>query len=102
MSRVLITPEQAIELLPDGEWIHTFNNLAFGLIGADWTRDEVIEELRRCDTIEIAGNNARALGHGLAVYNSSTKLQSEVLFVETDEEKIKAYPLEEAADGNDD
>ena len=94
--RRYITAQEAISLLPDRDEIHTFYDEPFGLIGADWDRADVIQKITESDKIEITGEAARSLGHGIAVYNDDTKLQSEVLFVETDEEKLDAFdPVEE-------
>lgn len=89
--RKYITPEEAISLLPDKDMIHTFYNHPRTLLGADWDREDIIEKLKEVDKIELTGENARKMGHGIAVYNDDIKWQSEVLFVETDEEKINAF-----------
>ena len=87
--RRFITPEEAEALLPDGNEVHTFYQMGNTLVGADWDKTEIIEELSRNDRIEIVGEEARSMGHGLAVYNHDTKWQSDVLFVETDTDKLK-------------
>lgn len=100
--RRYITADEAIKLLPEGDTIHTFVNMPMGLIGADWDRQEVIEKLRGSDKIEITGEQARSLGHGLAAYNESIKYQSDILFIETDEEKLNEFdePHEEEQKDN--
>lgn len=85
-----LTVEQAISLLPEGETIHTFYG-GVALIGADWERQEVIDKLKSVDKIEIAGEMARNMGHGLAVYNNDAKYMSDILFVETDKRKLDAF-----------
>lgn len=45
--RKFITVDEAINLLPEGDYIHTFFNMPFGLLGADWSREDVIERLKR-------------------------------------------------------
>lgn len=84
-----LTVEQAINLLPKGNEIHTFYG-GVALIGADWEREEVVKKLASSDKIEIAGEMARNMGHGLAVYNNDAKYISDVLFVETDKKKLDA------------
>lgn len=94
--RRYITAEEAADLLPDGDAIHTFRGGGPVLIGADWDREEVLNKLKTSDKIEIAGETARNMGHGLAVYNDNAKLQSDILFIETDEEKLNQFdPPEE-------
>lgn len=91
MQRRFITADEAIALLPEKEYIHTFYNTPPVLCGADWDKQEIIDKLKAADKIEIAGETARSMDHGLAVYNNDTKMQSEVLFVETDPEKLDAF-----------
>lgn len=95
-TKIYITAEQAINILPEGEYIHTFYSTGI-LIGADWERAEIIEKIKSGDILELAGEMARSMGHGLAVYNKNTKHISDVLFVETNEEKIRE--LEKSTEG---
>ncbi len=94
-KRKFVSVDEAINLLPKGDEIHTFYNYGNCLIGADWDRQEVIDKLNASDKIELTGMQARNMGHGLAAYNNDTKWQSEVLFIETDKDKLDAFdPLE--------
>lgn len=94
MSKVFLTAKQAIDLLPNEEQIHTFLNSPFALIGADWDRDEVVKKIETADFIEVSGNGARGLKHGLAVYNKNATAL-DVTFIETDMSKLDAlYPSE--------
>jgi len=92
--RAYITSEQAIELLPSGENIHTFINGEFGLIGADWGRTELEDKLKRSECLELAGEMAKGLGHGLVAYDKSAGFQSDLLFIETDSKKLEALEEE--------
>lgn len=93
-----ITADEAIALLPEGEYIHTFRQSGV-LIGADWLREEVIDLIKKSDCLELTGGMARSLDHGLAIYDYDAKLMSDILFVETDMEKLQALdPDEEVAD----
>lgn len=85
-----LTAEQAISLLPEGKTIHTFYG-EVALIGAEWERQDVIDKLKSSDKIEIAGEFARRMGHGLAVYNDNAEYLSDVLFVETDRKKLDSF-----------
>ena len=89
--RRYITADEAISLLPDKSEIHTFINTPRTLLGADWSREDVIERINTADKIEIAGEQARSMGHGLAVYDDSAKYQSDILFVETDKDKLDKF-----------
>ena len=93
-SKKYLTAEQAIELLPDDEFIHTFYNESFGLLGADWERTEIIKKLKSSQRIELTGENARKMGHGIAAYNEGAE-HSDILFIETDEAKLNTFdPIE--------
>lgn len=83
-----ITYEEAVSLLPDGEYVHTFYNGAFGLLGADWGKEEILDKLRKSEVIELTGKQARSMGHGMCAYNNDTKWHSEILFIETDAERL--------------
>ena len=91
-----ITAEEAISLLPSGDTIHTFVDGGIALIGADWEREDVLQKLVESDKIEITGEMARSMGHGLAVYSDTAKYMADILFIETDKGKLDAFdPIEE-------
>ena len=99
MNKRYITADEAIALLPEGEDIHTFIQSGIALLGADWSREDIIELIRKSDCLELTGTMARQSEHGLAIYNHDAKLMSDVLFVQTDMEKLQEFdPDEEAAD----
>lgn len=84
--------DEAVSLLPAKEDIHTFYNAFFGLVGADWSRAEIFELLKNPDTtIELTGKQARSLKHGMCAYRKGAKYQSDIVFIETDEEKLTAF-----------
>lgn len=93
----IITSEEAIELLPEGDEIHTFYNKGMMIIGADWEREDVIEKLEAVDVIELTVECARSMKHRICAYNHGC-LQDEILFIETDMEKLNAFdPLPDEA-----
>lgn len=92
--KTYITTEQAISILPDGDTIHTFYNPGLGLIGADWSKADIIDKLRNSDTIELTGPGARGMGHGMGAYSKDAKYQSDILFIETDETRVCALEQE--------
>ena len=93
-ERYYLSYNEAVSVLPNEEYIHTFINEAFGLIGADWERHEVLNKLKNSDTIELCGKQARRMGHGICCYKKSAKYQSDVLFIATDEVKLLALEKE--------
>lgn len=91
-----LSEEEAISILPDGQEIHTQIQNGLMLIGADWSREDIIDKIQKSDIREVTGPYARAMGHGLALYNKNAKFQSDILFVETDKAKLdKLDPPEE-------
>ncbi len=63
-ERVFVSFEQAVAMLPDKEYIHTFRNGGIALLGAAWSKAEIIEQLRDHKN-ELAGGCASSMGHGL-------------------------------------
>lgn len=49
--------------------VHTFRSMAFGLVGADWDLSDV-EALIEERGVEVSGDQATAMGHGLVVLES--------------------------------
>lgn len=86
-KRHFLTVDEAISILPDGDSIHTFRD-AFILIGADWSQEDIIDEIKKSDRREITGPGARGSGHGLAVYPPHAIYHSDILFVETDKKRL--------------
>lgn len=86
-----ITYEEAVSLLPDGDYVHTFYNGLFGLLGADWSREEILDKLRKSEVIELTESQARAMKHGMCAYNKDTKYHSDILFIETDADRLEEF-----------
>lgn len=63
---VLLSYEEAVALLPDGDRIHTFLDAGGALMGANWFRAEILDLLERSERREITGPSAQSYGHGLA------------------------------------
>lgn len=98
MEKRFLSAEEAIILLPDGESVHTFINDCYGLVGADWNRQDIIDKIHGAERREITGPMARGMGHGLALYPPNAKYQSDLLFVETDKARLDEFdPPEEDA-----
>ena len=87
----LLTAEEAVSLLPDTEEIHTQIQRGMMFIGAYWSRDDIIDKIHKSEIREITGPFARGMGHGLALYNKNAKYQSDILFVETDKERLDTF-----------
>ncbi len=90
-TKRIITYEEAVGVLPNEDFIHTFRNANFGLIGADWSRAEILDKLNNSEIIELTGETARGMGHGICAYNKDAQYMQDVLFIETDEEKLSEF-----------
>jgi len=83
-KKCFLTPEQATKLLGKRKEIHTFRSGGRMLIGADWTRKELITAFDKYrDQIEIGGDQCKAMGHGLVVWTGN-----EPLFIEVDKDEL--------------
>jgi hypothetical protein len=73
-ERVFLTADQAIALLPDSDKVHTFEQPSgFTLIGANWDKQTVIDALKAAPEqgIELTGETATSMGHGLCFQDKS-------------------------------
>lgn len=97
-TQILLTPEQAISVLPEGDSVHVYTNPVPGVnIGADWDRGKLVETINKAVAREIGGSNCRSMKHGLIVWETNTH----PLFVEHVESKLaeledQLTPKEEA------
>lgn len=84
-ERVFLTFEEAEAMLPEGEMIHTFVSTGFGLMGADHTRESILELLKNGKP-ELSGELATGMGHGLVAFrkvDEEKDWKSDALFIQT-------------------
>ena len=68
-ERVILSPEAAEAMLPEGERIHTFrSNPSVALIGCDWDRAEILKAFQTRKP-ELSGEQATAMGHGIVFFD---------------------------------
>ncbi len=72
-----VTLEDAEKILPPGDVVHTFRNNSFMLIGADWSKKDIITAIKKYG-VERAGEQANRMNHGLVL-----KDERGHLFIET-------------------
>jgi hypothetical protein len=65
---ILLSYDEAVALLPDGDRIHTFLDAGIALIGGAWSRTRILDLLAATDRREVTGPSAQSSGHGLAAY----------------------------------
>lgn len=64
--RTFITPDEAENMLADGERIHTFRQAGFILLGCDVDRQDIVDMLKKFKP-ELSGKQATAMKHGLVI-----------------------------------
>ena len=79
MTDAVLSVEEALALLPEGEKIHTFLDTGPVLVGAHWDRADVEELIRSTDRRRVTGPEAQSMGHGLALWGGDC----EWVYVET-------------------
>ena len=79
---VYLTIDEALNMLPEREVVHTFRQAGFTIIGCDWNRDDVINVMKKhIDTVQLSGKTATSMGHGIVMEDDRG-----YLFIETKEE----------------
>ena len=89
---IILNKNEAIKIInfrKDG-MVHTFlNNPAFGLVGGDHSKESILEDIKKAKQLQLAGEQAQAMKHALAIIPHLPCLQSDVLFVETIKEEVE-------------
>lgn len=86
-EKILLTADEAISLLPDGEYVHNYINNVPGLfIGCDYDRADAEKHIRDAIACEISGPGCKGMKHALAVWSS----KNNVSFFATDMDKVEA------------
>lgn len=78
-GRTFLTAKQAIAMLPEGDYVHTFRDGIGMLIGADWSRKDLIKAIKKAKP-ELAGEMATNMKHGLVIFDDHGPL-----FIQTKE-----------------
>jgi hypothetical protein len=88
---VILTKEEAkrIVLVDDDNRVHTFFNLPIALMGSDYSKESVFEDIDKAEVLQLAGKEAQKMGHALAIVSHTPIKQSDILFVETIPEEVE-------------
>jgi hypothetical protein len=70
-DRVKLTTEEALAMLPDGEYVHVFKNPNGMLVGCDWDRSDVVDLITRAGA-ELSGDIATRMGHGIVCFEGNS------------------------------
>lgn len=74
-----LTFDEAVAMLPDGDYVHTFRNPGGMLVGADWKREKILEALK-AGSPELSGDRATRMNHGIHMIHNGSPL-----FIQTKE-----------------
>jgi hypothetical protein len=85
MSARELTYEEAVEMLPSGDTIHTFVMSGGTSIGSNWSRQNVLDLLRRAEHRSCGepGGIADRMGHRLCAFRDGNRGP---LFIKTRED----------------
>ena len=68
-EKSVVSLEEAIKRLPDGDMVHTFRQAGGMMLGAEHGRTSLIISLANATEIQETGTLAQSLGHGLCIYD---------------------------------
>jgi len=67
-ERIVLSKEQALSMLGDGDEIHTFRTPGMGImLGADWKRQSILDAIED-NECELGGPMCQRMNHGLIVH----------------------------------
>ena len=85
-KKVILTVDQAVSLLPRGEYVHNFVNPGASMfVGCDYEREDAIRALQKALQIELGGENCMRMKHPLVVWDTKTHCS----FFEADMDRVK-------------
>lgn len=94
--KVLLTVDEAVALFKSPVSAHSINVVGGCILGCEWSIEGARHKLGTCSDIQVAGDTARGMGHGIA----ATEPDGDYIFFEHDEERLAAMiaaKLESAA-----
>lgn len=80
IARTPLTYEQAVEMLPDLDFIQVIVGAGFQIIRADWDRKFLLQIMRE-GKLEISGGRATAINHRICCHRPKHK----TIFIQTKE-----------------
>lgn len=86
-QKIILTPEEAESLLPEGENIHNYANPGPGMfVCYDYERADAIRAIRTALQLEIGGDACKRMKHALVAWSAETRCT----FFQTDPAKVEA------------
>lgn len=93
-EKIFITPDEALALIPDGEYVHNFATGGFVMLGCDFSREGAREAFEAAKEIEIGGPQCQAMRHPIVVHEHGGRYT----FFEADMDRFyEKFPDEKAA-----
>lgn len=71
---VILSVEQAVSLLPDGDIVHVIIDAGWCKLAAGWERSQVLELIHGGAKCEVGGEQCRRYDHGLVVWRDGEPL----------------------------
>lgn len=86
---IILSVDDAKKLVKIDEYnnYHVINIVNIGFIGSNMSKESFDKMLQDAERIEIAGENAMRVGHGIAVI----KYNNECVFVQHDPDKMEEF-----------
>ena len=61
-ERVMLSYDEALKIIKDGEHVHTFRAAGIALVGCDWERNKLLETMKKYEhTLELTGKVATSI-----------------------------------------
>lgn len=99
-KRIFLTKDEALSLcaFSDDNTVHTFRQSGFGFIGYDLPKRKLIRKMYEAEFMEVAGPHMCSMKHGVALVPKNAQWQSEIIFLETDMDKLKTFERQKLSD----
>ncbi|HQS70026.1 MAG TPA: hypothetical protein PLM58_10375 [Novosphingobium sp.] len=85
-----MTVDEAVGLFKSQDSAHSINVIGPMIMGFEWSIGGAREKLAECTDLQVAGDTARGMGHGIA----ATEPDGQFIFFEHDEDALTAFLLE--------
>lgn len=85
--QIFLTVDEAVSLFKSQDSAHSINVIGPMVLGCEWSIGGAREKLARCTDLQIAGDTARGMGHGIA----ATETDGQFIFFEHDEDALTAF-----------
>lgn len=85
--QIILTPEQAEALLPEGDTMHSMSGGGFVIVGCNHSRENTIKAFRSALQIEIGGPACKSMKHPIVVWDRN----DHCVFYQADMEKVEAF-----------